>query len=379
MKLLFIGARLFDDLAPYIKEKGITSILTESNQSSPNLELADSVHIVPRGMEAPMELAIKEDVDGVIPLIGIDSPLMQVAHLKEELESNYDIPVVAPNISAATISTNKTKSKHFFRKNDVKTPSFDIIYQNDLSKTDISDNLKFPLVLKQEEGQGGKDIKVASQKSELDEYFQEFDQAIVEEFISGFEISVEVLSWRGDSIPLAAVYKGRTTLTGIHPLDKLKSAPAEIEGLNNDLALELAHKITRKLGSEGNTDVDLIFNPEDQELYALEMNTRPSGTRYLTTASTGINPLNELVDMALGEWKSKNVKNAMKDYSAIEVPIMEFKGSRNDLNPKIFSCVNSWVVHGPQKFERVTIRGEDKNKVSEIARNLKINLSSFQN
>lgn len=387
MKLLFIGARLFDDVAPYIKEKGITSILTESNQNSPNLELADSVHIVPRGMEAPLELAIKEDVDGVVPLIGIDNPLMQVAHMKEELEKDYQIPVVAPDVAAATISTNKIESKNFFQDNDIKTPAFDIISQGDLSKennspnttTDINsiNNIKCPMVLKQAEGQGGKDIKVALSKSEIDEYFQEFDQALIEKFISGFEISVEVLSWKGDYIPLTAVYKGETTLTGIHPLDKLKSAPAKIEGLDNNLALELAHKITRKLGSDGNTDVDLIFDPEHGELYALEMNTRPSGTRYLTTASTGINPLNEMIDMALGEWKSGNVKKAMKEYAAIEVPVREFKGPRNDSNPKIFSGVNSWIVHGPQKFERVTIRAENSGKISEIAAKLNIDLLKF--
>ncbi len=58
MKLLFIGARLFDDVAIYTKEKGITSVLTESNPKAQNLDLADSYHIVPRGMEHPKEIAI---------------------------------------------------------------------------------------------------------------------------------------------------------------------------------------------------------------------------------------------------------------------------------------------------------------------------------
>jgi carbamoylphosphate synthase large subunit len=82
MKLLFIGARLFDDVALYTKKMGITTILTESNPQALNLDLADSHHIVPRGMELPKEIALKEDVDGVVPLIGIDGTLIDVALLK---------------------------------------------------------------------------------------------------------------------------------------------------------------------------------------------------------------------------------------------------------------------------------------------------------
>ena len=31
MKILCIGSRLFDDVSPYLKEKGYYSIITESN------------------------------------------------------------------------------------------------------------------------------------------------------------------------------------------------------------------------------------------------------------------------------------------------------------------------------------------------------------
>ena len=78
MKILFIGARLFDDVALYTKKNSITSVVTESNPESPNLKLADSHYIVSRGMEEPMKIAIEEEVDGIVPLIGIDGPLLNL-------------------------------------------------------------------------------------------------------------------------------------------------------------------------------------------------------------------------------------------------------------------------------------------------------------
>ena len=341
MKILFIGARLYHGVVDYVQEKGITSIMSESNPDSPNLKLPDKVHIVPRGMDAPMELAIKEDVDAVLPLIGIDGPLMDVGKMKNVLEKEYGIPVVASNEFAASIATSKIKTKEFFAKNKINTPDYQIISNSEKSdKIHISDflasksskinssKINFPCVLKQSEGQGGVGIMVAKNKEDVETYFQKYDEAIVEQFIDGFEISVEVLRWNEKAVPLAVVCKGKTTLEGLHPLDKVKYAPADIPGLSNELARDLALKITNLMGSEGNTDVDMIFEPSSGKLYAIEMNTRPSGTRYLTAASSDINPLNEMVDMALGKWDANNVKNRMKNYYSLEIPVGEFKGPK---------------------------------------------------
>ena len=386
MKILFIGARLYHGVADYVHENGINSIMSESNPDSPNLKLPDKVHIVPRGMEAPMELAIKEDVDAVLPLIGIDGPLLDVGKMKDQLESQYGIPVVASNESAASISTSKIKTKDFFSENKIKTPDYEIFkdpkintitHKKNQSASNSQINaqnppkIEFPLVLKQNQGQGGVGIMIAQNEKDYDDYFKKYDTGIAEKFVEGYEISVEVLRWQEKAVPLAVVCKGKTTLEGIHPLDKVKYAPADVDGLSNQLAMDLALKITNLMGSEGNTDVDMIFEPSSGELFAIEMNTRPSGTRYLTAASSGINPLYQMVDMAMGKWDTDRVNGELKEYYALEIPVGELNGPDNN-STQNFQGQNSWVVHGPKKHERVTIRGENKNKAYGIAKKLKI-------
>ena len=71
-KILFIGSRLFDDVAYYCKENNIKTLVTESNKDAPNLEDADEIFIVPRGM-GTYEYCNKRKVDAIIPLIGIIS------------------------------------------------------------------------------------------------------------------------------------------------------------------------------------------------------------------------------------------------------------------------------------------------------------------
>lgn len=154
MKILFIGARLFDDVALYTKKNSITSIVSESNSQSPNLELADSNYIVSRGMAEPIEIAIKEDVDGVVPLIGIDKPLVDIAIMKEKLENNYGIPVVASPVSTANICVDKYKTKEFFVKNNIKTPDFFKITKKEYSNFISKLKLNHPMVLKKDRRTG---------------------------------------------------------------------------------------------------------------------------------------------------------------------------------------------------------------------------------
>ncbi len=377
MKILFIGARLFDDVALYTKKNSITSIITESNPKTPNLKLADSHYIVPRGMEGPMEIALKENVDGVVPLIGIDGPLVEVARLKENLEEDYGIPVAASGIFAASTCVDKFKTKEFFVKNGIKTPEFFKISKkiDENISPEIFPN-KLPLVLKQGQGQGGSGITIASSITEFSEYFKEFETAIAEDFIHGFEISIELLRWKEKTVPLVPVYKGETTLEGVHPLKKIKKAPLEIEGINNkqnnQTIMELAAKIGETLGLEGTADIDIIFNPVNMENNVIEINTRPSGTRYITGAATDVNIMHELVDMASCRWNAQKLKSRIKNYAAIEIPVGNYPSSKNNHNFREFHDENSWIIHGPENHERITIRGKTMSKTFKTAAELKI-------
>ena len=47
--------------------------------------------------------------------------------MKQELEGEYGIPVVASGPEAASISTDKLKTKEFFTENDIRTPEYRFI------------------------------------------------------------------------------------------------------------------------------------------------------------------------------------------------------------------------------------------------------------
>ncbi|MCE5214839.1 MAG: ATP-grasp domain-containing protein [Methanobacterium sp.] len=380
MKILFIGARLFNEVAGYAQSQGIETILSESNPKSPNLKLADENHIVPRGMDKPIELALSKDVDAVVPLIGIDIPLPEVARMKEKLEKDYQLPVVASGIHATEISTDKIKTKDFLIKNNIKTSNFTEISKSQYKESESL--LKYPVVLKQPEGQGGVGVKIALNSKDADDYFKLFPNAIAENYIQGAEISVEVLRWKNESIPLVGVYKGDTTLEGTHPLEKIRTAPVHMENLNHEDLRIKAKKIMDLLDANGTAEVEFIFNQQEKEINTLEINTRPSGTRFLTFCSSNINPLHQLVNMAMDEWNPQKIEHEMKSYSSLEMPL-NMKNYEN--NAKILEIKNlytkgeqfltpkkPYIIHGPEKASRITIRAENIEFAHKILKNLKI-------
>ncbi len=363
MKLLFIGSRLYDDIDWYVKSKGIESVLTESNEEAINLDLPDQVFIVPRGMDGPKQVALIQNVDAIVPLIGIDPPLIDVAYMKEEVEDEYGIPVVAAGVRAVELTSNKIKTKEFYNEIGVVTPNYQILNSPEELAMD------FPVVLKQGEGQGGKDIKVAESIEDVEEYFNNFDQALCEEFIEGSEISIEVLGFNGEYVALPPIYKGETTLEGTHPLNKTKTGPCMVNGLDNNLVQHTAYKVAKNLASDGIFEMDFMYSAKKDQLYAIEVNTRPNGTRYLTTATCGVNSLCELVNMAIGEFSLSNIYDKLEYYYSTEIPIGNYEGPVPNEPVKSFED-NDFVVHGPEGYQRVTARAKSKNGLENLVNKL---------
>ena len=363
MKILFIGSRLYDDIDWYVKEKGIESVLTESNEEAINLDLPDQVFIVPRGMDGPKQVALMQKVDAIVPLIGIDPPLIDVAHMKEEVERDFRIPVIAADVRAVELTSNKINTKEFYTEIGVTTPKYQILNSPDELTLDL------PVVLKQGEGQGGKDIKIAKSIEDVEEYFNQFSQALCEEFIEGSEISIEVLGYGGEYVALPPIYKGETTIEGTHPLNKVKTGPCMVEGLDNNLVQHTAYKVAKNLDSDGIFEMDFMYSKQKDQLYAIEVNTRPNGTRYLTTATCGINSLCELVNMAIGEFSLADISDRLEYHYSTEIPVGNYGGPSPKEPVKSFAY-NDFVVHGPEGYQRVTARANSKKDLENLVEKL---------
>ena len=142
-----------------------------------------------------------------------------------------------------------------------------------------------------------------------------------------------------------------------------------VEGLDNNLVQHTAYNVARNLDSDGIFEMDFMYSRKNDQLYAIEVNTRPNGTRYLTTATCGVNSLCELVNMAIGEFSLSDVSDKLQYFYSTEIPIGNYQGPAPNEPVKSFEA-NDFVVHGPEGYQRVTARAKSKPELENLVEKL---------
>ncbi|MBV0899628.1 MAG: D-alanine--D-alanine ligase [Wolbachia endosymbiont of Fragariocoptes setiger] len=205
-------------------------------------------------------------------------------------------------VMASAIGMNKAMSKHIFNSLNIDTPKGYIISRKDILKNDIEIN--YPYVLKpidQGSSIGVHIISSYDDYSKLKDH-QIMNRMIIEEYVPGIELQTAVL--RNEAIGTIE----------IRPKDKFYDYqakytngfaehifPAEIPKSIYKMTLEYALKVHKFFECKTLSRSDFRYNPENNTLKMLEINTHPGFTELslvpeIAKLSKGIS-FNELVKM----------------------------------------------------------------------------------
>jgi phosphoribosylamine---glycine ligase len=133
-------------------------------------------------------------------IVGPEQPLVEgiVDFFKEE-----GLPVLGPDRLAAQLEGSKAFSKAFMEKNGIPTARFQSFTEPDVALAYL-ENQGFPLVVKASGLAAGKGVIIAEDKAEAEKAIQQImqdkafgeagSQIVIEEFLSGTEMSVFVLT-----------------------------------------------------------------------------------------------------------------------------------------------------------------------------------------
>lgn len=203
-------------------------------------------------------------------------------------------------VMASAIGMNKAMSKHVFNSLNIDTPKGYIISRKDILKNDIKIN--YPYVLKpidQGSSIGVYIISSDDDQSKLKDH-QIMNRMIIEEYVPGIELQTAVL--KNEAIGTIE----------IRPKDKFYDYqakytsgfaehifPAKIPKIIYRMTLEYALKVHKFLECQTLSRSDFRYNPENNTLKMLEINTHPGFTELslvpeIAKLSKGIS-FNELV------------------------------------------------------------------------------------
>ncbi len=178
------------ELIKQLKERGITTVLADGNPNALARPYADIFYqLAIFDVEAVKEVAIKEQVDFLITVCA-DQVLLVVAQVSEMLGLPWYI-----DYKTAQLVSDKRYMKKVFWENNIPTSRY--VEMTELEWDRIS-HLEYPLVVKPVDAYSSKGVRKATNKEELEVYFDEAAKisrtggVIVEEFVAGDEISVDI-------------------------------------------------------------------------------------------------------------------------------------------------------------------------------------------
>ncbi|MEW6455928.1 MAG: phosphoribosylamine--glycine ligase [Acidobacteriota bacterium] len=170
--------------------------------------VAENVDIESSKIFDLIEFAKKEKID--LTVVGPELPLTQ--GITDEFQKN-GLKIFGPTRSASRLEGSKIFAKEFMKKYNIPTADFEIVYSEDEAvKIISSERFKFPLLIKADGLAAGKgsvicnDFNGARNTIELmmkNKIFGEAgEKVVIEEFLSGQEVSFIVVSDGEKVIPL---------------------------------------------------------------------------------------------------------------------------------------------------------------------------------
>lgn len=299
-KLLIIGASILQ--LPAIikaKEAGYYTIVVDYNPKAMGIAYADEFHQVSTiDEEGISALAEKLHPDGIMTL-ATDLPMRALA----VATSRMGLPGIS--YDTAIKATDKGEMIKAFEANNVEHPWF-FILKNEEDFKQVLPKITYPCVIKPTDNAGNRGVSYAKDEAELlflYGYSHENSHSgdvIIEEYMAGQEVSVEIIVYHGVVHILAVTDK----LTQGKPyfVEIGHSEQSQLGDENVAKIKDLATRAVKAIGIDNSpAHVEIMLTKDGPKM--VELGARMGGgciTTHLVPLATGIDMIKSVMDMAMG-------------------------------------------------------------------------------
>lgn len=268
----------------------------------------------------PISIRNKEEILDICMKIGIDG-VTSIASDVAVPTMNYvaeKMGLIGNSIEDSIYATNKYKMRERFSLYSIASPAYIFTKEQTVSV----ENMNYPLIVKPTDRSGSLGVMIVNNKNDLDKAIERAqhesfsNEAIIEEYIEGDEVSVETISWKGKHYIL--------TIT-----DKATTGKPHFVELEHHQPSQLSESLQLKIKKNTLVALDAInhrfgashteFKITDKgEVFIIETGSRMGGDfigSHLVELSTGYDFLEAVIKLAMGEFEIPNVES--QNYSGI--------------------------------------------------------------
>lgn len=299
-RVMIVGASAWQ--VPMIlkaRELGYRVGVVDYNPKAVGIPFADEYYnastIDPQGV---CEAARAFGADGVTT-VATDMPMRAIAYTCEQMG------LIGVDMQTAVRATDKAEMIRAFEAHGVPHPWYHVVKSGDLEE--IRDRLAYPCICKPTDNSASRGVMRVTSERELEAAFRysaengRSGDVIVEELLSGSEISVEAFAVDGKVSVLAITDK--LTTGAPYFVEMGHSQPSRFVGETRDRIVQVASAAMKAVGIQnGPAHVEMMVTEKGPVM--IELGARLGGdfiTTDLVPLSTGIDMLGATIHVACGE------------------------------------------------------------------------------
>ena len=298
------------------REMGIrtVAVYSEADKNSLHKTLADeAICIGPAAssksylnMKAILEAACLTGADSIHPGFGFLSENASFAKICNDM----GIKFIGPSGDLINLLGNKSKAKETMKKAGVPVvPGSEGLIKSKEEAIELAEKIKYPVILKASAGGGGRGIRIAYSKEELEKSYdivkQEAkisfgdDSIYLEKFIENpRHVEIQILAdEHGNCIHLGerdcSIQRRNQKIIEETPSMAISDKTRKKMG-------QVAVKAVREIGYTNAGTIEFLVD-KNQDFYFMEMNTRVQVEHPITEMITGIDIIKEQIKIASGE------------------------------------------------------------------------------
>jgi len=328
-----------------LKAQGYRVILVNSNPATimTDPQFADATYIEPLTPDICGKIIAQEKPEALLPTVGGQTALNLAVQLKESgLLDRLGVELIGATLTSIQLAEDRQLFNDTMREINLKVPDSKVVSRVEDALA-FAGEIGYPILIRPSYTMGGAGGGVAY---DADDLRRVAANGIQQSPVGEVLVDKSLLGWKEYELELMRDAKGNFVVVcsienldpmGVHTGDSITIAPAqtltdkEIQRLRN-----MSRKIFDRVGiTTGGANVQFAINPDDGEVYVIEMNPRVSRSSALASKATGF-PIAKIAALVAVGFTLDEIPNDITlktpasfepslDYIVVKIPRWDFK------------------------------------------------------
>lgn len=341
-----------------LRSQGYRIVLVNSNPATimTDPEFADATYVEPLTPEICAQIIEIERPDALLPTVGGQTALNLALALEESgVLEKFNVELIGASMTSIQVAEDRQQFKDAMTEIGLKSPPSEVVTTVD-DAVRVANNVGYPVLIRPSYTLGGSGGGVAYDEKGLREIAQ---SGIKQSPVGQVLVDMSLLGWKEYELEIMRDGRGNFVVVcsienldpmGVHTGDSITIAPAQtLTDKELQRLRDMARAIFDRVGlATGGANVQYAINPEDGEVYIIEMNPRVSRSSALASKATGF-PIAKIAALVAVGFTLDEIANDITqvtpasfepslDYIVVKIPRWDFKkfsGVEDVLGPQM--------------------------------------------